>query len=198
MDVLLRTSCSVVSATMSETSGDADYTLDAAILRVVAWDWKSATSTSNTLIPERVSVEELLWRRAYPVDTSFPASAYAFAGNTLMVYPTPSAADTITVYYVPRPTTLSTGSDSPDEIPAEHHIAVEMYALWRLASMNDDQSSGQGERYRLLYEGQDGDTGMLARIRRDVNRKGGRHGRAQLNPSRRLRRGQLLFNDQQY
>lgn len=195
VDVVLRTGCKVSSDTITESAGTGDYELNAEILRVVGWDW---TGVSATLIPERVTVDELLWRRNVPVDSSYPATAYAFTGNLLMVYPIPAAADTITVYYVPRPATLSAGSDTPSEIPAEHHPAVELYALWKLGSMDDDQSSGQGERYRIQYEGQDGNGGMLARIRGQVNLKGGRHGRAQLNPSRRLRKGLSLFNDQRF
>lgn len=193
-DVLLRTSCKVSTTTITETSGTGDYQLNTDILRVVAWEWTNAV---QTLLPERVTVEELLWRRAFDATSSYPAQAYAVAGsNLLMVYPTPTGADTITVYYVARPTALSAGTDSPGDIPEEFHPAVELYALWKLASMSDDQSSGQGERYRIQYEGQDGTGGMLARIRGHVNRKGARRGRAQLNPSRRLRRGLLLFNDQ--
>lgn len=195
-DVLLRTSCNVAVATASETSGDGDYTLDAAILKVVGWQF---TSTAETFQPERVTIEELLWRRSYPVTSAYPASAYAVAGsNLLMVYPTPSAADTLTIYYVPRPATLSAGTDTPSEIPTEFHPAVELYALWKLGSMSDDQSSGQGERYRTQYEGSDGTGGMIARLRGHVNRKGGRRGRAQLNPARRLRRGYVLWNDTGY
>ncbi len=193
-DVLLRTGCKVTAATMTESDGSGDYTLDTAILDVKSW---SFAGTSLTVVPERVPSEEILRRRAWTVDSSQPASIYALAGsNLLMVWPTPSSDDVITAYYVPRPVTLASDGDSPDEIPAEFHPAVEFYALWRLASYSDDQSSGQGERYRIQYEGQDGKTGMIARIRRHVVQKGGRLGRAQMHPSRRNR--PWLANDQRF
>lgn len=191
VDVLLRTGCYVASATMAETSGAGDYTLPTACLWVKAFQWSNTGGSYS--MPARVSPEEILRLRAWAGTTgsALPASAYAVAGSTLlMVYPVPSAADTITVYYVPRPTAMSSGTHDPSNatyggIPSEFHPAVEMYALWRLASMTDDQSSGQGERYRIEYEGQDGKGGMIARIRGQVYRKGGRPGRAQLGPSRR-------------
>jgi hypothetical protein len=170
---------------MSETDGSGDYTLDTAIMDVKSW---SFAGSSLTVVPERVSVEEILRRRAWDVDGVNTASMYALAGsNLLMVWPTPADDDAITVYYVPRPVLLTAESDTPSEIPAEFHPAVEQYALWKLASMNDDSSSGQGERYRIQYEGQDGRGGMVARIRRHVVQKGGRPGRAQFHPSRRNR-----------
>lgn len=152
-DYLLETGCKVISATLTETSGQGDYTLDTAILQVKGWYWSSGTDYRR---PQRVSVDELLRLRVAAQATttgSTPAAYYALAGsNLLMVYPTPSAADTITVYYVPRPVVLTTGANTPDEIPAEFHPAVEFYALWRLASYDDDQSSAQGQRYRDEYD----------------------------------------------
>jgi hypothetical protein len=193
-DVLLRTSCKVTSATMTETDGSGDYTLDAAIMDVKEWKFANA---SLSVVPERVSVEEILRRRAWTTSSASPASAYALAGsNLLMVWPTPSADDTITVYYVPRPVLLTADSDTPSEIPEEFHPTVEQYALWKLGSMTDDSSSGNGETYRIQYEGRDGRGGEIARIRRHVVQKGGRLGRAQLHPSRRNRWALTAKNDQ--
>lgn len=174
---------------MTESAGTGDYTLDTGILTIKGIQWSNSGGSYSQ--PERVSPEEILRYRAFAnaLTSATPAAAYAIAGaNLLMVYPTPSTADTITIYYVPRPATLSAGSDTPSEVPTEFHTAVEQYALWKLAAMSDDSSSGNGEQYRTAYEGKDGRSGMLARIRKHVYTKGGRPGRARLHPSRRYLR----------
>lgn len=176
---------------MSETANTGDYTLPTGILSVRAFQWANAGGSSG--VPERVSVDEILRLRSWADGSSstLPATYYAVAGtNLLMVYPTPSSADTITVYYVPRPTAMSSASHDPSNatyggVPAEFHPAVEKYALWHLASMDDDQTSGQGERYRIEYEGDNGRGGLIARMRGQILRHGGRPGRAQFAPSRR-------------
>lgn len=184
-DVVLRTGCDVTSATLTETSGAGDYTLDAAILRIRGLQWASGSYYS---LPERVSIEEILALRQTNTAASTTPVCYAIEGsNLLMVYPTPSASDTLTVYYVPRPLTLSGGTDTPSEIPLEFHKAVELYALSELADYNDDQSSQDGQRYLQQYEM------WIRRIKIAVNLKGGRSARAQVGS--RVRRYAPHTND---
>lgn len=187
VDVLTRTGCYVTSATMTETSGTGDYTLDTGILKVVGLSWSNSSTGS---IPEQVSIPEILALRIMsPASTSWPASCYAVAGaNLLMVWPTPSGADVITIYYVPRPTVMSSGANDPSVstyggVPSEYVKAVEYYACWQAGDYNNDQQSEGGERYRVLYEQ------MLARIRSETVRKGGRLGRAQVGALRPNARG---------
>lgn len=183
--VLLDTRCYVTTATMDETSGTGDYMLDTDILLVVALQWSTSTATYS--MPERVSPEEILRLRASAssVSSAYPAAVYAVAGsNLLMVWPTPSSADTVTAVYVPRPTEMTADAHDPSNvtyggIPAEYHDAIEFHAMWRLGSYADDQSSAQGERYRQLYDNE------VKEIRKAVRAHGGRPGRAVLHPSRR-------------
>lgn len=182
---------------MTETVGSGDYTLDAGILDVVGWTWSDGTSISQ---PERLSVTQILGLRSNSPSavTSWPASAYAVAGaNLLMVWPTPSAATTITVYYVPRPAALAATADDPSTatlggLPSEYHKAIEWYMCWQAADSEDQAQNS--ERYRAYYEGQNGNGGMLARIRTEMVRKGGRLGRAQVGPLR-PRRNAMSRND---
>jgi hypothetical protein len=155
---------------MALTAGSSDYTLPTAILDIQdLYD----TSSDQDYPLERRPVEELL-RYRLNSDESSPAKIYALNGaNLLMVYPTPASADTLTVYYVPRPTALSTGSDDPSSatlggIPSEYHFGIELYAYWKAADYDDDQSSAQGTRYKEEYEQ------FIARMRRDLMQKGGR------------------------
>jgi hypothetical protein len=66
-------------------------------------------------------------------------------------------------------------------IPEEfHYTAILNYMLWNGADYGDDITSQSGERYRLLYEGEDGRGGNLRDIHRMINRRatpGGHRGR---------------------
>lgn len=167
-DVLVRTHCKVSPFTMTLTSGEDDYTLSTSVLAIL--DLFVDSVSGDDMAISRVSPSEILLLRlnASAATSTSPVTRYAVAGsNLLMVYPTPSAADVLTGLYVPRPTTLSSGSDTPSEIPAEFHKLVSFYALWRGADMDDDQSSEQGEKYRALYEA------GCAQLRQANSRKGG-------------------------
>lgn len=165
-DVLLRTRCKVSSATMDLTAGTADYTLPTDILAAIDMDIATSTDTFPLV---RTDAEDILRRRRASTSTDSPSRFYAVEGsNLLLVYPTPSAADTITIYYVPRPTALSATSDEPSDIPSEFHKAIEFYALAEGADYDDDASSAQGERYRILYEQK------LFELRKSMRWKGGR------------------------
>jgi hypothetical protein len=183
-DFMLRTGIKVQEGNPTLTADEGDYTLDTDILDIMD---VYSTSGSQDYRMERISVPELLEMRRGASTMVGPARYYATAGaNLLMVYPTPTGADELTVYFVPRPVTLAVGSDTPSEIPAEYHPAVEMYALWRLGSMRDDQTSSQGSRYKEEYEA------MVLRARRTVALMGGDPPRGRV---RRASRRKLLRRD---
>lgn len=147
---LLATHCQVRSDTSTTTSGQGDYSLDTDILAVVTVD---VTSNGEMDGMERVDAETIRRMRRSDDTSDSPPRYFAVEGSDmLMLYPTPSGSDTITFYFVPRPTALSASSDTPTAIPAEYHSALEFYAMWRLGSYDDDQSSAQGQRYREDYD----------------------------------------------
>ena len=163
-DFLLQTSCKVQPATMTLTAGTADYTLDTAALLIKDIYVTSAGSTYGF---EEVTMAQMIELRRRSSTSGSPSRFYAVSGgNLLMVYPTPSAADVLTLFYVPRPAALSVTSASPDEIPVEYHKAVEYFALAEGADYDDDQTSAQGQRYREEYER------WVMKARKYLNRKG--------------------------
>lgn len=168
--VLMDTQCYVVSGTTTLTSGTGDYTLDAAVLDIVSV-YISSSNPSKPLT--RLTPHEILLLRQGSSTNSSPASAFAVNGaNMLMVWPTPASADTLTFYYIPRPTAMSSASHDPSNatyggVPSEYHKAVEFYACWQAADYDDDQSSAQGERYRQQYDNE------IHRVRRRMLGKGG-------------------------
>jgi hypothetical protein len=172
VDVLLKTRCNVNVGTVSVTAGTSDYTLGTAILEVMDMTYQSVSQSTSSSLERTTPAEILRLRQAGAL--SSPAQMYALNGNDLlMLWPTPSSADTITLYYVPRPTAMSaTGNDPSSEtyggIPSEYHKAIEYYALWQGADYDDDASSKVGADYRRLY------LELIAEFKRAARKKGGR------------------------
>lgn len=168
VDVLLQTGCKVTTGTVNLTAGTSDYTLDATVLLI-----KDAytTSSGETYRLRQVSAPELIDMRVTDATSDSPSLYYALYGADLfMVYPTPAAADTVTLYHVPKPTVMSTGTHDPSNatyggVPTEFHKAIEYYALAQGADYQNDETSAQGERYRSMYENE------LKRVRKLVNVK---------------------------
>lgn len=167
-DVLVRTRCNIQPATMTLTATTYDYTLPT---QIMALDeiYITDASTSVWYRMERQSPQELLNLR---IGTQFqgspPVRWYALNGNsTLMVYPTPTAADVLTIYYVPRPTALAAGSDVPSDIPSEWQKAVEYYTLWQAATYMNDAPSQSGQLFMQQYEAE------LVKLKKASRQKGG-------------------------
>lgn len=156
----------VTSATAALEADEGDYELDTNILRIL---WIQAASNGEGDELEQVGPTEIHRRRLATATTTSASYLYAVDGaNLLMLYPIPAAADVLTIYYVPRPASLSAAIDTPTEIPAEFHYLVTLYALLNAGDYDDDQSSAQGERYQQKL-----DAGVK-RMRSRINRKRGR------------------------
>ena len=184
IDVLRRTHVYVTSATMTCTAGVGDYNLDSNILAI---EDIYSTSTGANYRLRRLSTTDLVNLRLFSVTTS-PEQMYSISGaNMLMLYPAPLLADTITIYYVPRPTALASGTDDPSTlslggIPSEFHYGLELYMMWKAADAFDDESSSSGESYRRLYlgdptarPGSEQADGFIGTMKKDIRRKGGKH-----------------------
>ncbi len=170
IDILLETRCYVASATTALTVGEGDYTLDSDILHVVD---VHLTSGGVTYRLKQVSPQVLLDMRVTTnSEAASPVSHFAVAGsNLLMVYPVPSTADTMTIYYVPRPTAMSAGTHDPSTttyggIPTEFHRAIVKYTAAEAADYRDDPTSQHGDRYRADYQR------WIGKIHKFVNQKG--------------------------
>lgn len=178
--VVGETESKVAIATASLSAGQGDYELDTNILRIL-WIQAGSSGGQNAEF-EQVGPSEILRRRLNAASSSSPSYLYAVDGsNMLMVYPVPASADTLTFRYVPRPATLTVGSDTPTEIPAEFHKLVVLYALVHGGDYDDDQTSAQGERYEQNLER------GITRMRSRLNKKRGRRmARAVVSRRRRV------------
>lgn len=170
-DVLTETQVYVAEGTASLTDGQGDYLLDTSMLAIK--DVYFVSGGINYMLTH-ASPDTINQYRAATNIPQGPARFYAINGaNLLMLYPSPSAGDSLKFYYVPRPTALSNATDDPSNttlggIPSEWHKAIEFYALWQGGDYIDDDSSQQGERYRQQYEA------WLKRVKKERTKKTGR------------------------
>ena len=172
-DILITTGCNIQLGELTTVADEGDYEFSHDILEIHELDYTSAVE-GQTYSFDRISPFELLrYRNASAAGTA--ARFYATNGaNVLMLYPTPTGVDTITIYYASKPeSVLSAESHDPrltqyGGIPSWLHKAIEFYVLWQGADQDDDKSSEQGERYRMLYENE------LKQASRKISRMGGR------------------------
>lgn len=183
--VLADTKCYATSATVTP-GATADYALTTAVLELLDVYF---TSGGSIYTLERRSVHEILELRRRTAAAG-PTRYYALLGNkTMMWYPTPAAADSATLYYVPEPTEASSASHdfataTYGGVPNTLWPALEYYVLWRCADMDDDGSSGSGEKYRMLYEEE------IRKARKHLRDRGG----SRMGPARLRRRVSIPAN----
>ena len=97
--------------------------------------------------------------------------------DLLQVHPAPSETGTYQVWAVLRPSPMDSdsadlGAEAYGAIPDEFQDAVELYANWHASDYSHETNSQRGERYRVLYEGQDGRGGRIFQIKQMVNKRG--------------------------
>lgn len=167
--VVLETEALQQAATMALTPNVSSYTLPSAIIRI-KWMAAAAASTPTAYGPplKAVTLEDILIRRQSDYITTATGSSvgmYALVGiQEIEVYPTPTAADILLVYYSYLPTALSAGSDVP--VIAEPY-ASELLEYGALARGGEFVEHPRTEEWAGLYED------ALRRFRKQVNRKQG-------------------------
>ena len=106
------------------------------------------------------------------------SGTFSQAGQILFFADTFAPGEQLHLYAVPRPPAMDSDDDRIEEeqwggIPEEFQDAVELYACARLSSRADDSTSGYGNSYWVWYLGQDGNSGRIGEIKRQVNRMSG-------------------------
>jgi len=132
-------------ATMAMTAATGSYVIPAAVARIRQMSIQPAGSTQFNAPLILTTLDEILQRRQNGQQGSYPqATHYTLVGiNGLEVWPTPSAADTITIYYVSYPTVLSAAGDVPVfEEPYASKI-LEYGALAEAGDFKGDPATGQ-------------------------------------------------------
>lgn len=114
-EVSVETEAVQETGTMALTANTSTYTIDSAIARIKQmYVTPSGQGASRPLVP--TSLEQILEWDANNGTSAQTGSVthYALVGiQKIRFWPTPTTADTITVYYVKLPTALSATSDVP-------------------------------------------------------------------------------------
>jgi hypothetical protein len=162
IDILSRTAVHVRRTNIVLTAGFTEYDIDAAVLRI--WGIKRGEN----------------WLQEQDVD-SFDEYGYAFLGHNRIMLGAQGTGDSLLVMYVPLPTPMTADTHDPalqtyGLIPVQFHRAIINYMCWHAADKAGDVQAQRGERYRVLYEGQDGMGSIgsdLGRIKLFTNMRGG-------------------------
>ena len=176
---LLATNCNVNKATDTIDTAGQDQDLAATAMKVL--DIQITGSDSTVVVPERTTRLDIL-RMARASSTATGTTRFwAHEGSLWSFYPALAAGDVVTLYYVPKPTEMSSAAHDPSTetygaIPVEYHDALEYYALWRLASYDNAQ---QRNEYLAFWQRE------ILDCRKALRVKGGRRmGRAVLGSPR--------------
>src|SRR3954471_849154 len=111
--MLRRTHCYIKTDTLNLVANQGDYDLLTLKPSWLAIDDIYLTSSGSNFRIRRMATTDLINLRLFQTSTS-PVQMYALGGaNMLMVYPTPAQTDTLTVYYVAKPTALANANDDP-------------------------------------------------------------------------------------
>jgi len=175
IDLLTRTRCVARCVHLHYVANQAVYTLDHSILAMIDVD-DGATRRARR---DQTGVDDVPGVVVYPAGAT-QANPFTFTlirADLLRLNPTPTSAGQVDVWAVLLPTKMANDTDSLSSeqfgaIPEEFQDAIELYTLWKAADYTDDASSGVGERYRMLYEGQDGRGGRIVMIKQQVNKRG--------------------------
>lgn len=146
-DACLTTEVSVTSATMNLTAGSASYTFPDAIMRIKEMVITPSGATVSKPLKQSTLDEILSRRQASGGIQNFGGyvTHYALLGvNDFEVWPTPQAADVLTIYYVAAPTALDADEDVPSLLPEPFASKVlEFGALAEAADFKGDPAGAQ-------------------------------------------------------
>jgi len=165
-DLCVDTEAVQTASTMALTADSATYTLPSAVVRI-KWMFVTPVGGTASIALEPVTMEQILRWRMSGGSTASTGSVqyYALNGNDLIdFYPTPAAADTITMYYVKLPQGLANDDDTPEISEPYASKILEYGALAEGADFKRDPSEQQ---YRALY------ASWMQRFRQHLRRREG-------------------------
>lgn len=114
---------------------------------------------------------------------------YAWKEKMLWLSPISSQPVELRAYGVFRPQQMLQDSDSPSHpdyggLAGEFHPTIVTYCLWKGGEYVQHEASGNGEKWRVQYEGQDGLSGEISKIKRIANKRATVSGPRRRNPLR--------------
>jgi len=112
-----------------------------------------------------------------------------YAWREPMLWISPLGEQVLRVFGVFRPQKMTLGTQSPSDplygnMADEFHPTIITYCLWKAGEYMQHEASGNGEKWRIQYEGQNGEGGELAKIRRIIAKRATPGGPRRRNPMR--------------
>ena len=164
--VCVETEALQAAATMVVTPNASTYLLPLQVLRIKEMTAGAAGGSSYGPPLVQASLDEILKLRqsAQVASTnSGTSSRYALIGmNQLELWPTPTSADTLLLYYVYLPVALNVDADVPG---LQEPYATQILFYGALAELADDMSDPAEINYRQLYDM------WMAKFRGHLNRR---------------------------
>lgn len=101
---------------------------------------------------------------------------YCYEEPLLWISPVPDESKTIKAYGIFRPLQMLSDTDTPADpdkggLADEFHPTIVTYCLWKAGEYMQHEASGNGEKWRLQYEGQDGQGGEIGKIKRILTKR---------------------------
>lgn len=152
VDALTRPSVSVSIQVITANQGDYSLGSDFGLTGLTSIRDVTYTATNGPGTYSLEQVEPSFMRELRETSTaSYWINCYAIDGlDTFMVFPeTQAAGDTITIYYVPRPTALIAETDIPSGLPEEFHELYEIAAIQRSMRQSSPEYAAQ---YTQMFE----------------------------------------------
>jgi hypothetical protein len=180
VDVLVRTRPTTRCINLNLSANTALHDMSNVILWLL-----DLQQPGSPLFLDRMSREDVIWAQ------QGGQPGFAYEEPLLWVSPVPTADTFLKAYGGFRPTPLAADTDDPSDynfggLAPEFHPAVVNYALWKGGEYLQHEQSGGGERWRTLYEGQDGTGGDIARIKRILAKRVTPHGTQRRDLARNL------------
>ena len=150
-EICVEMEANISSATMTLTAGSASYTLPSGVSRIKSMYVTPVGAIQSGPI-QLTTLDYIIRRRQAAAGTSTNGyiTHYALLGiNDFEVYPTPQAADVITLWYVKLPVALSANADVPILQEPYASKLLEYGALSEAADFKGDPSESE---YRQLFE----------------------------------------------
>ena len=174
--VCVETEANITTSTMTVTAGTGSYTFPSSVVRIKEMYVTPVGGTQYAPM-QQTTLDYILRRRQASggVAATSYMTHYALLGiNDFEVYPTPSSADTVTIYYVALPTVLSGNTDVPILQEPFASKVLEYGALCEAADWKGDPSEGE---YRQLFQQ------WMMKLKTNLNRKqGGQPGQFRVFP----------------
>jgi hypothetical protein len=110
-----------------------------------------------------------------------------------LLWISPIGAKTLRCFGVFRPNKMSAGNQSPSDsqyggLAEEFHPTILTYCFWKGGEYMQHEASGNGEKWRVQYEGQDGLGGEIGKIKRVLSKRVTPGGPRRRNPMRTVGR----------